>query len=284
MKTIILNASNYVAGSNNQFIYQFPSTVQFSKDDQIALGSCAIYNSTFNISAALGNNSMTITWNANTVTTYNLLFPDGFYSYSDINQFIQFYCISNNLYATSTTSGINIYFLELVTNSVRYAAQLNSYSLPTTAQAVTLGYTLPVGATWTFPVTASTPQLTFGNVFGSLIGLLPGIYPPTVITTNYNIVSTYTPEVSIVQSYIMTCNLIRCPLSNPNNVFYSIPLTVGFGSLVTLQPSQLIFNDIDPSYYGNIVISFFDQNFNKLTLNDPVVVITLVISNKKNDK
>jgi len=266
-------------GTNNTFIYNFPSTIQFTKDDQVALSGCSIYNSTFNVSAALGNNSLTITWNANTVTTFTTIMPDGFYQYSDINQFIQFFCIANNLYMSSSSG--NVYFIELVTNSVQYKAQLNSYPLPTAVQATALGYTIPVGATWTSPTVAATPQITFNTIFGGLIGFLGGIYPPVVIATNSNLVSSFTPEVSIVQSYILGCNLIRSPLSIPSNTFFSIPLTVPFGSLITMSAPQLIFNDIDPSYYNQIVITFYDQNFQKLIMNDTDVVIMLVINKNK---
>lgn len=284
MKTIILNSTNYVSGSNNQFVYNFPSTQKFTTEDQIALAQCAIYNSTFNVSAALANNQITITWNANTVTTYVATLPDGYYSYADINTFLQFFCIANKLYVTTSTTGVNVYFISLATNSVRYAAQLNFYGLPTAAQATALGYGIPVGAPWLWPLAASTPQITFGTIFGSLIGFASGIYPSVVSASTVNLVSTSTPEVSIVQSYMMTCNLIRSVMSNPVNTFYSIPLTVGFGSLVIVNPPQLIWNDIDPAYYNQIVITFFDQNFNKITLNDPDLTITLVINKKENQK
>ena len=77
MKTIIINSTNYVAGSGNEFVYTFPSSVKFADGDQVGLQSIAIYNSTFNVSSSLGNNTITLAWNAATPTSYTFTIPDG---------------------------------------------------------------------------------------------------------------------------------------------------------------------------------------------------------------
>ena len=65
MKTIILNSSNYVQGSGNQFSVAFPGNgVKFNSGDKIAVAGIAVYNSTFNITAARGNNKISVIWNA----------------------------------------------------------------------------------------------------------------------------------------------------------------------------------------------------------------------------
>src|ERR1700722_2387091 len=102
-KTIILNSSNYVANSLNQFSYQFPNCPQFKAGDQIAVTSCAIYNSTFNIEAVRGNNSFQITFNFATPVTLTITFTDGYYSASDMNYYIQQAMISAGYYATNTS-------------------------------------------------------------------------------------------------------------------------------------------------------------------------------------
>jgi hypothetical protein len=58
---------------------------------------------------------------------------------------------------------------------------------------------------------------------------------------------------------------------------YSLPISVSLGQLISVSPSQFLFNDIDPNTYSNITISFYDQLFNKLLMNDKDVVITLAI-------
>ena len=75
-------------------------------------------------------------------------------------------------------------FFEMVLNSVQYSTQLNSYYLPTSSDATTLGYTKPSAATWSFPATNQTPQITFNSTFGNLIGFNAQTYPATVLATN----------------------------------------------------------------------------------------------------
>lgn len=276
MRTIIINSSNYVSGTYNTFLYTLPSSTKFNVGDTVGVASIAIYNSTFNITSARGNNTIQIIWNANTSVTYTLTFSDGYYSVSDINFFIQSFCIDQKLYMTDT-NGDNVYFVELVTNAPRYSVQLNCYALPTTAQATTLGYSIPSGASWTAPATASTPQLVLYNTFSSLIGFATGTFPSSIQTTTQTSLSTTVPVISPIDSYNVTCNLINSPLSIPNNTLFSLPLTVGLGSLITLSPAQIVFNDIAPNVYNQILVKFYDQLFNELKLNDFQVTLTLAI-------
>jgi hypothetical protein len=176
MRTIIINTSNHVENTDNQYIYTFPSTVKFNDGDAIGVSSIALYNSTFNITSSRGNNTFTISWNANTTTTFNITIPDGYYSVENLNFFLHQQCILNNLYVTNSSSQ-NVYFLEFIINPPRYAVSLNAYPIPTAAQATTLGYTQPSGATWVYPATAKCPQITFGTDFGALIGYTAGSYP-----------------------------------------------------------------------------------------------------------
>lgn len=282
MRTIILNSSNYVSGTYNTYTYTLPVDTKFNDGDTVGVASIAIYNSTFNITSARGNNTIQIIWNANSTTTYTLTIPDGYYSVSDLNYYIQSYCITNNLYMTSNSGANNIYFVELLTNAPRYSVQLNCFPLPTSAQATTLGYSLPSGATWSLPSSASTPQVVVSSSFNNLIGFSTGTYPSSVQTTTQTFLSTSVPIISPIDSYILTCNLINSPLSSPNNVLFSLPLTVGLGSLVTLSPAQIVFNDIAPNIYSKITVTFYDQLFNSLKLNDYELVLTLAI--KKYDE
>ena len=276
MRTIIINSSNYVSGTFNTFTYNLPVSTKFNDGDTVGVASIALYNSTFNITSARGNNTFQIIWNANTSVTYTLTIDDGYYSVSDINYFIQSFCITNKLYMTDAT-GNNIYFVELVINAPRYSVQLNSFALPTTAQATTLGYSIPSGASWTAPTAASTPQLVISNTFGSLIGFANGTFPSSIQTTTQSFLSTVVPVLSPIDSYNIPCNLINSPYSSPNNTFYSLPLSAGLGSLINVSPSQIVFNDIAPNVYNKITLIFYDQLFNALKLNDFEVTITLAI-------
>jgi len=280
MRTIIINTSNHVENTDNQYVYTFPSTVKFSDGDAIGVSSIALYNSTFNVTSLRGNNTFTIAWNAAATTTFTITIPDGYYSVENLNFFLQQQCILNNLYVTNA-SGQNVYFLEFIINPPRYAVSLNAYPIPTAAQATTLGYTQPSGATWTYPAAAQCPQITFATAFGALIGYTAASYPTTSsVSTIQNFISDLTPNINVVDSYIMTCSLINSPYSIPSDAFFTIPLTAGLGELISVFPSEIVFNDIAPNSYQQIKITFFDQNFNRLEMNDNQLTLSLAILNK----
>jgi len=277
MRTIIINSSDYVVGSGNQYTYNFPSTVKLDATNSIGVASCSIYNSTFNITSTLGNNSFTFVWNAAAQTSFTFTIPNSYMSVSDLNFFLQQQMITNNLYVTNASLQ-NVYFMEFVVNAPRYAVSLNIYPLPTSAQATTLGYTKPSAATWSYPTSAKCPQITFNTAFGSLIGYTAGTYPATAsVSTTQNLVSDITPNLNVVDSYILTCSLLNSPYSIPSDSFFTVPLTAGLGSLISLNPSQIVFNTVSPNTYSSITIRFFDQNFNVLQMNDHQLTLTLAI-------
>ena len=277
VRLLCITNTSYVADSNNTFIYTLPSSAKFTNKSRVGLVSLSVYNSTFNVTASRGNNTVTFVWPSATPVTTTFTIPDGYYSASDLNSFLQSQMYSNNYYVTSNNGTNVIYFYEIVQNSVRYSIQLNSYYVPTSANATTLGYSQPSGATWAYPASNKTPQLTFGTAFGSLIGMTAQTYPATVQSTNQSQMSTITPIISPVNSYILTCNLINSKYSIPSNVFFSLPLNGSLGQLISYVAPSVVYSDIAPNTYNSIVIQFYDQNFNKLELKDNEIVLTLAI-------
>lgn len=145
VKSIVINTSNYQG--NSTYKYNFRTELKTPQEaSHVAVVSCGIYNNTFNITAGYGNNSITINWLG---TNYTITSPNGYYSASDLNSYIQAYCYANNLYMTYASTGQIVYFIEITLNAVRYALSLNLYYIPTSANASTLGYSIPSGASWT---------------------------------------------------------------------------------------------------------------------------------------
>jgi len=175
----------------------------------------------------------------------------------------------------TTSTGLIVYFVEIEANSPRYAIQLNLYAIPTSSQATTLGYSLASGASWSLPATATTPTLTFNSAFGLLIGQYAGTYPTTAQTTNQQFVSTITPIISPVNSYVFTISLIKNNYSNPNSIICTVPLNASLGELVTYTPANLVWHEINQSDYSNFSIQVYDQNLNILNLNDNEFTIHL---------
>lgn len=277
VKQIVINSSNYVAGSLNTFIYTLPQSVKLTNKSKLGVASLSVYNSTFNITAARGNNTLTFIFPSATPQTKTYTISDGYYSASDLNYLLQSKMYADSLYVTANSGTNVVYFYEIIQNSVQYSIQLNSYYLPTAANAAILGYSQPSGATWSYPATNACPQLTFNTSFGALIGFAAQTYPVTSLAANQSKISELTPNISPVDSYILTCNMINSKYSIPSNYFFSIPLTGSLGTLITYNSSSVIFNDVAPNIYSNIIISFYDQLFNKLDLKDKEIVLSIAI-------
>lgn len=282
--TIILNSTH--ATSTGRFEYIFPSAVKFGADDEIALQSMSIYNSVFNVEAQRGNNKITVTFNALVPETADFVLDDGFYDVNAINSFIQHQCIARKWYmlngdaAESTTKGV--YFLDLLTNPSVYGVQLNTYVLPTEANAAALGYTKPEGATWDFPIADQTMQVEILTAsFGNLIGFKTGTYPATIQSTDQNILSVKTPQISPVNSIILACNLINSPYSVPNSIFYSLPINTSFGGMINHASSSPIYNKIAAGGYSRIVVDMLDQHFSNLRIHDTELVLVLSLRAKQ---
>ena len=274
--TVILTSRNQNPNKPNQYNYQFPSTQQF-KNDSIALAQFSVYNSFFNIESSRNNHVLNFTWNALTPTTHQMTFQNGFYSISDINYAIQNYCLLNNLYMSDIPNGKNIYFIEVMSNSITYSAQLNFYVLPTAAIASTNGWTIPTGATWSLPTTSTVPQVSFTTNFGSLLGFLSGEYPPTPLNADQQYLSTFSPTISPISSIFLSCNLISSKFSNPSNILGNTAITAEFGSLIQMKNNTPIFLSIIPSSYNAIEINLLDQDFGTLEVRDKEIVIVLII-------
>lgn len=276
---IIINGSSVVSGSNNSiYRYVFPQgSVKFNKS-RVAVASISLYYSWYNILSTLNNNTFSYVWYTNSgSTTVNITIPDGFYSIDDLNAYLQSQLIVNGHYLIDG-NGDYVYYLEFATNSTYYSIQFNSFPIPTSLPS---GYSNP--ASMTFPITASTPQIIISsNSFRNIIGFNAGTYPNPVQTTTYSKLSDFTPQVTPVQSVILACTLLNNKYSNPGTVLYSFsPVGTSFGSLIQTNPSQFSFVDIQDGNYNTFDITFLDQNFNFLQINDSNLVVQLLIETKK---
>jgi hypothetical protein len=274
---ILINSSNYV--KPNKYLYRFPQPVKFNKNSKVSLFSFSMYNSTYNISQALANNTFSVIWINN--LTYNFVIPDGYYSYLDLNNFIS-YCLLSNLLYLKTTSN-PVYPISIAQNSVQYAAQINILYIPSSIQATTLGYSLPTGATWTFPASPTTPQLLISTGLQSILGFQDGqsLFPLTKQTTNQSFISSNLPIISPVYCYILTCNLVENKFNNVPTLFAQVPINVSYGGLLNFISLSLSQIDIREGFYSEIQIALFDQNYNNLQFRDFELTLVLLIDEDK---
>ena len=270
-KSIILNSSNWNS-SYNAFVYSFPISTKIVKSS-VGLASISFYNSFFNVSSSYGNNTISINYSG---TNYNWTLPSGYYSMSDLNYFLQSQMIANNLYMINS-SGQYVYFLEIVANSVLYSGQINVYPVPNSSTATTLSYTLPSGGSYG---TNNCPSITISTAFGNLIGFASGTYGGGVstLTTATQYLSSKCPIISLVNSLILTTNLINnIGFSNPTNVLCSVPLLNGFGSLCTQSGQEVIYQRCSDNHFSSISVQVLDQNLNVLTPFDNEFTIILAL-------
>lgn len=286
MRTLIINGNNVVENSlNDTYTYQFPNGAVNFKDDQVSVASINMYFSWFNITSATtgssyNNNTYQYIWtDGSGTTTHTITMPDGYYEIDTLNAYLQSQMVLNGHYLVDA-GGDYVYYLEMIPNQVFYKIQINSYAFPT---ALPAGWTNPAGLV--FPVTASTPQIVIlpTNNFGTVIGYNAGTYPPAVQATNYQALGQNAPQITPVSSIIMTCTLLNNRYALPNTLLYSFN-TQGtpFGALYSMNVPQFAFVDIQDGQYTDFTIQFFDQNLDRIAINDSNITVMLVIARKEN--
>lgn len=296
MRTLILNSSNIVEGTNNSILeYDFVGgNINLKKGQKVALASIQMYYSTFNITALNNNNSFSYIWVDNTVNTVTM--PDGFYDLPTINNYLHFVMVQNKHYLVSST-GDFVYFITLGANAVRYASQVNCFGM-SVALATANSWTLPAGATWVIPTNFIVPELRVpATNFRNIIGFAAGDYPNTVIagvppaqtqtpafTTDQEFLSTTVPQISVVSSFILTCSLVNNNYAVPNNLIFSFSPQGTIGEQFTVAPNEYVFIDVNPAQYSRFQVSFIDQNFRPIAIQDPNMIIQILISDGPDEK
>jgi hypothetical protein len=76
----------------------------------------------------------------------------------------------------------------------------------------------------------------------------------------------------------MRCSLINNPVTFPSDILDSFPITnVSFGSTNNIEK----WIKLTPGSYSSFSLTLVDQNLNNLIMNDPNILITLLIRLKK---
>lgn len=269
---IILNQSNAI--NSNTFVYNLQSNVDFS-NIKIALSDISLYYSWYSITSAYNNNKFNIVFpNGTGNTTYNIIIPDGTYSASDLNNYLKYWFIQNNLYITNNTTGEITVYAQFEENAPAYALSFVTYPLPTS---------LPAGfsnAGITFPTVSRNPQIVINNQgFGDIIGFSLGTYPSaqtsTIITTN----STKVPQISPISSVIVLADSIQNIFANNSGVLHTFSSKgVQFGSLISSSPNEYNFVPCQQGMRQQITVRLVDNLFRPLQLLDTNLTIKLLLA------
>lgn len=275
---VILNSSNYV--SNNTYKVRLSTTIDLN-NFECALGSLNIYYSWYNINSyPLNNNKFTLQVPTSSgTTTLNLTIPDGAYNITDLNNWLQYTLIQNNLYLVNS-SNTNQYYATFQLSPTSYAVQLITYPVPSSLPA---SYTNPAGMT--FPASPNQHyQFTIlsSNTFKDIIGFTPGTYPPSATNSGtYTHNSDYTPNVNPISSVQMRVSCLFNPFSSNNQLLHVFTNKgASIGENIDASPNYESYVPCQGST-NEVTVSFFDQSGNVLNILDKNLTMKLVFRERK---
>jgi hypothetical protein len=281
---LILNNTNVISSSNTIFQYKFINGGFFIPEGaEICIGTMSIPYAFFNITVANNNNTFNIiSW---TGTVYNITLPNGFYTQTDIQQYLQTYFLNNALYLTNA-QGDPVFFLYITINNTYYANQVLVYNVPTAAefQPTTpgnayYGWSAPAGFVFPTPTTKAPALQILNNNFQAFLGFNAGTYGGGA--TDQSFLSQFAPNTTPINSLIVTVNCVSNAVSIPTNVIDILPITSTFGANIVYEPKFQKWIKVTSGTYSNLIINILDQNFNPITSNDPNATISLLLKLKK---
>jgi len=283
--SLVLTQANSVANTNNSvYRYDFLGGNFTMKDHEICITQATVPYSFFNISPPLGN-TFTVTFPFSTpVGPTTLTVDTGFYTVSDINLWFQNYCVTNKYYMVNST-GQFVYFLAFFTNTTYYANQIVFTTLPTTAEATTLGWTIPSGATWTLPAVSSNMTISFPSS-GSIAGILGfaggSSYTGTGATggASSSQLSTQTPIGSYVNSIIIRSNIVNNNVGNPTDILDSFAINSTFGANINYTPAFAKWVTVADGTYSQFTITLFNELLQPIIAQDNRSLFTMLIRKK----
>lgn len=242
----------------------------------IGLKKANLYYSWPNI---VGTTSITIQWPvAGSFTNFTWTLPalTNYESVEVLNDSLQAFCIANGLYLINGTgsSAVNIYYVELAANSVNYKVTLNLFKVPISAGS----YTAP--SNWPgYPTTSVTPKILVPS--GSELGKLIGFDDNTTYNGNTSAVqfsSVYVPQLSPISTVFITLNCAKndVPINGSTVIATFTTHGVSYGSMIIVEPSETDYYEVD-SNTNVLEIQFWDQNWNKLYIQDPQITVQLLV-------
>jgi len=294
-----------VEGSNNsQLQYNFPSgSIELKEGDQLALSSISMYNSVFNFTTALQNNTYSYIWVDGSVNEVKM--PNGYYDVDSLNDFLHQTMLVNKHYLIEVATGNFVWFITLQVNVSVYKIEITCYPMPIATYVVPTTYKYPTGATWVVQNNTITPYILIpatniqttlgfptGYYFSGTAGpdnnqpLISGTSPDKVqnsAKTEITVLqSPNVPQITSLTSYLITCSLINNNYSIPNTLLSAFPPSSAFAEqFVYSATGQLSFIDVQPGSYGSFTVSLYDQNLRQIAIQDSQIVVLLVIRSKE---
>tara|TARA_R110002126_G_scaffold192238_1_gene340381 strand:- start:217 stop:1059 length:843 start_codon:yes stop_codon:yes gene_type:complete len=271
---IIINSNNKV--SNNTFKVQLASSIDLN-DYAVSVGSAYVYYSWYNINSTPLNNNVfnLIIPDTPTSVGYVITIPDGAYNISDLNNYLQYWLISQGMYITNNTTGINTYYCSFSISPTTYSVQFTTTPLPTSLPS---GYT--AGSGIYFPASANQHYqliVLSDNNFKDIIGFNAGTYPASA--TNVGVQtknSDYVPNVNPISAVQMRLSCVYNQFSTNSQLIHVF--TNGdsaVGQIINASPIELQYVPCTGAH-KEITLSFYDQLGNVLNMLDSNITIKLI--------
>lgn len=241
---------------------------------KIGLKKLNIYYSWPNV---LSGTVIPIGWKVGSTFTYfNWTIPKltNYQSISELNSALQTFCIANGLYHITST-GSNVYYLSIASNSSTYKIDLSLFKVPTSLPAT---YTQPANFAG-YPTVSCNPNFTIpsNSELSNLIGFASGVYDGGASAIVYS--SSYVPQLSPVSCVFMTCNICKndVPINGSTVIQVFTTRNTEWGAMIEVAPSEITYYEVD-SNSNNLEIQLFDQNFNQLYVQDPSITVHLEVA------
>ena len=279
MFNVIINNTHVASSLNNMYQYSFKNgSFTVEEGSEMMITSLQIPYSWYNITTRYNNNTFRIYWPSGAgYLTYTVTIPDGFYSTTALNAYIQQYCIENKLYLKNA-AGDNVYYISVAYNPTYYANQFILKAVPT---ALPVGFTNP-GPMPAFPTTAKTPYIEILSTshFGKLIGFSAGNYGLNS-AVDFSVNSNLIPQGATVNSLVVKCSLVNNGVSNQSDVMDAFPINGTFGANLNYTNTIEKWVSLSPGKYNNMIVTFVDQNFNDINILDNNLLINFLSRTKK---
>ena len=233
--------------------------------------------------------------------------PDGIYSFSDLNAFMQFTFIFYGDYYFSSSTSTNTYFLTLEVNASRYSAQINTFQVSTPPSGSVLTLTgKNLGTGWVQPTLPTNMVIQFSNPgLGSLFGYPLGTwtsdtnYNGTLTTPVFNpafspngyvninlttqtisYLSTSSPAINPDPVVYVACNGINNPYALPSSTIYALAPSVPAGSIFVETPPNYAWNKLIDGTYNQLAFQLLGSDLQPLTILDPQICLMFVIADE----
>ena len=204
--------------------------------------------------------------------------PDGFYTISTLNSYIQQRCIAAKYYLIND-SGQYVYYLTIIPNVTYYANQFIFSKVPS---ILPVGWTNPGGLL--LPTISVSPYINISNSgFGTYVGFKNGYYPLgyavgySGVNSSTAVNSNQTPVGSNVNSILMRCSIVNNRIGVITDMMDAFPINATFGSNISYTPPFQKWVKASSGNFNNMTIQFVDQNFNPIVMNDNNILITILI-------